>query len=201
MRGRIILLVVLAILLPAALVVANNAPVTVQIDGQQLETDPAPVIVGNSTLIPLRPIFEALGAEVEWDQDTRTVTATRGDITVKLSIGSARASVNGVEVTLDVPAQIKEDTTFVPLRFVSQALGASVDWDASCRVIISTSGEEVLDRASALGCAGSDTCLKCHEAVYNDFRVSGHGYKLMPAQEAKTRPIPLPKGYTWDDIS
>ncbi len=53
----------------------------------------------------------------------------------------------------------------------------------------------------AAGYAGSDACLSCHQQQYNDWRVSGHPYKLMPAQQARSRPIPLPEGYSWEDIS
>jgi hypothetical protein len=51
------------------------------------------------------------------------------------------------------------------------------------------------------GYAGSDTCAQCHSDIYSDFKVSGHPWKLKTAEVAKSNPLPLPKGYSWDDIS
>ena len=103
--------------------------IRVVLDGQMLQFDVPPVIENDRTLVPLRVIFEALGAEgnnpiadVEWNGETQTVTAKRSDTEIKLIIGG-EAYVNGQAVELDVPAKIIEDRTLVPLRFVSEALG------------------------------------------------------------------------------
>ncbi len=104
--------------------------VTVKVDGILLTfADQNPIIENDRTLVPLRAIFEALEAKVEWDGDTYTVTATKGDTTMELAIGATTYKVNGEEKTLDVPAQIKNDRTLVPLRVVSETLGCEVNWD------------------------------------------------------------------------
>lgn len=79
----------------------------------------------------MRAIFEALGASVDWDQAYReTVTATKNGTTVKLRIGSETAYRNDQPITLEVPGIMDENwRTMVPLRFVSEALGANVDWN------------------------------------------------------------------------
>lgn len=82
------------------------------------------------TLVPLRAIFQALGAQVNWDQETQTVSAVKGKITIQLKIESSMAYVNNKPVSLLKPATIVNGSTMVPLRFVSESLGAKVDWYA-----------------------------------------------------------------------
>lgn len=92
-----------------------------------------PVIVEGRTLVPLRAIFEAMGAEVSWDDATSTVTATRGDTTVSLTVGSDTLYVNGEVKTLDVPAQIINDRTLVPARAIAESFGCEVNWNDGAR--------------------------------------------------------------------
>lgn len=121
-----------------------EAAITVTIDGERLSGDTPPVIEGGYTLVPLRAIFEALGAEVHWDEKTRTVTGSKGTATVKLVVGEKTAYVGGKPVTLDVAGKMINGRTMVPLRFIGEALGARVDWnDAQRMVVIRT------DRGSA----------------------------------------------------
>ncbi|PRO65821.1 copper amine oxidase N-terminal domain-containing protein [Alkalicoccus urumqiensis] len=122
--------------LPAS---AAQAPAVI-IDGERQYYDQPPVIDSGRTLVPLRGIFEELGAQVYWDQATQTVSAT-GPARVELTIGENRAFVNGDSVSLDVPAQIRQGRTLVPLRFVGEALGASVNWNGATRVITIKSPE------------------------------------------------------------
>jgi len=73
----------------------------------------------------MRAIFEALGAEIEWDGTTQTVTGTKDSSTITLRIGSNTATVNGQQQNLDQPAVVQSSRTLVPLRFVGEALGVS----------------------------------------------------------------------------
>jgi hypothetical protein len=86
-------------------------------------------IENGTTLVALRPIFEALGATVDWDAQTKTVKAMKGDTKIQLTIGSSKAKLNNEEVVLDVPGRVIQSSTLVPLRFVSVSLGAGVNWD------------------------------------------------------------------------
>lgn len=100
-----------------------------------------PQVVNGRVLIPSRGVLEQMGAYVGWDAATRAVIAQRGDKDVSLPIGSRTATVNGQLVTLDVPAMIISGTTMVPLRFLSEALGAGVVWDNATRTVaITTAG-------------------------------------------------------------
>lgn len=112
-----------------------NKPIEVFVNGEVLELEQHPRFVNNRVLVPLRAIFSNLGAKVTWDHKTQSITAVKGDRTVKLSIGSTKAFINGQETSLDVPAEIFEGYTYVPIRFVSEALGAKINWNQEKRVI------------------------------------------------------------------
>jgi hypothetical protein len=111
-----------------ASVQAEYKQVNVVIDGKLQIFDQSAVLKDGNTLVPLRGVFEALKAEVLWDDATNTVTATKGDITITLTIGDSTAHVNGKAIELSVKAQIINGSTMVPLRFVAEGLGAEVDW-------------------------------------------------------------------------
>jgi hypothetical protein len=101
----------------------------VLVNGQQLKLDVTPAFISGRLLVPLRAIFAALGANIDWNDATQTVTAIRGSITIRLTIGQKIAYKNGAPVTLDVPGRIINGRTLVPLRFVGEALGCQVGWD------------------------------------------------------------------------
>ncbi|GAK41729.1 copper amine oxidase N-terminal domain-containing protein [Paenibacillus urinalis] len=123
-----------------------NAATAIQIyiDNERLPSTQAPVMKGNRVLVPLRSIFEGLDANVIWNNKTKTVTATKGDQTVSMTIGSSYATISGSRVTLDVPASIIKGSTMVPIRFVTEALGEEVLWNSSAkRVDIITSSNDL----------------------------------------------------------
>lgn len=130
---------------PANLTPASSSqnPV-VYLDGKKLSFEVEPIIENSRTLVPLRAIFEALGAKVEWDNDTRTVTAIKGSTTVVLPIGSTQPTVNGKAWPLDVAAKITQSRTLAPLRFVGEALGSTVSWDPATRTV-SISSKSIQD--------------------------------------------------------
>lgn len=109
--------------------------ITVYVNYKPVTFDVPPVIESGRTLVPLRAIFEALGAQVEWDEATKAVTAKSGEDTVKLTIDKTQAFCNDKEVALDVPAKLVQGRTIVPLRFVSESLGAEVNWNEETQVI------------------------------------------------------------------
>ena len=112
------------------------ADIMVTVNKNILVFDQPPVIVNDRTLVPLRAIFEAMGAKVEWDAKTRTVKATRGGDALSLVVDTNIINKNGAKIEIDVPAQIIGDRTMVPTRAVATALGASVDWNPHTRTVI-----------------------------------------------------------------
>ncbi len=108
---------------------ANAQGAMIYLDGKPLQSSVPPIQKSGRTLVPMRAIFEALGATVNYNSLTQAIGAQRGDTTVLMSLGSKKAMVNQQPVTLEVPAQTYYNKTMVPLRFVSEALGATVKWD------------------------------------------------------------------------
>lgn len=113
--------------------------VRVIIDGKVQSFEQSAIVLNGSTLVPMRGIFEALGAKITWKADTRTVTATKDGTNIIIQIGSKTATINGKEVTLAAPATIVNGSTLVPLRFVSEALGSGVEWDGKTNTATITS--------------------------------------------------------------
>lgn len=101
-------------LLSCMLLCLSANAVELYVDTELVQTDVPPQLVGGRTLVPMREIFEYLGAEVAWDNDTRTATGTLNDMVVTIQIDNTTAYVNDVPYTLDVPAQIIGNRTMVP---------------------------------------------------------------------------------------
>lgn len=112
-----------------------SKPITVTLDSKPLTFDQPAVIQNGRTLVPMRGIFEAMGAEVSWDQASKTVTGKKDGRNIQLTAGSSTAYVDGKAVTLDVPPAVIGGRTLVPVRFISEALDASVDWNAGERTV------------------------------------------------------------------
>lgn len=106
--------------------------------GKKVVNDVAPKIVNNRTMLPIRFVAEALGAEVLWKEtQADLVVIKKAGIEINITIGSDIAQVNGKNVKLDSPSFLENDRTYLPLRFVSENLGAKVEWvEQSQQVII-----------------------------------------------------------------
>lgn len=120
--------------------VNNNSKkdITVKIDGAEVAFDQPPIIVDERTLVPVRAIFENLGATVDWNGETRTVTSNRGNITISMTIDKNEMFKNGNPISLDVPPQIIGERTLVPARAIAESFNCDVDWDGETRTVIIT---------------------------------------------------------------
>ncbi len=108
----------------------------VVVDGNVIEFDQKPVIEKSRTLVPFRKIFEALGAEVTWNNDTQQVRAIRGDTEISFVIGNKVLLINQKDtIIMDVAPRIMGSRSMVPLRAVSEPLGAQVGWDNDQRIV------------------------------------------------------------------
>jgi hypothetical protein len=99
------------------------------VNGSPVRFDVDPIVSGGSVYVPLRGVFEQLGATVAFDRASGAVTAQRAATTVELKVGSTLARVNGENMVMLQPALYKNGRTLVPLRFLSEALGAGVEWN------------------------------------------------------------------------
>ncbi|WP_348620267.1 stalk domain-containing protein [Paenibacillus polymyxa] len=110
--------------------------VEVFIDGKLQQYEQPATSISGSMLVPFRAVFEALGAKVKWDGATKTVTATKGNTTIKLTVGSRDAYINGKLVRLNAAPRLINGKVMVPIRFVSEALGAKVKWNIAAQSVV-----------------------------------------------------------------
>ncbi|MGV6938889.1 C40 family peptidase [Paenibacillus sp. CMM36] len=108
---------------------------TVYVDDRPLQLAAQPLLLEGTALVPMRQLFEAQGAELSWNESSKTVTATKNEAVLTYRMGELAATLNGKTLSLNVPGQIVEGNTMIPLRFVSEALGSTVKWDALTRAI------------------------------------------------------------------
>ena len=117
-----------------------NRPISVFLDGQQLTFDVAPTLKNDATLVPLRVIFEALAAQVNWDAAAQSVTAVRGDLTLRMTLNRNELVIRQKDsertVELIAPAISVNQRILVPLRAVSEGFGCTVEWEAAERAVV-----------------------------------------------------------------
>lgn len=118
----------------------DPGPFYVQLDGELLDFDQDPVKESDRVLVPMRAIFEALGAQVSWDEDTKTAHAVRGEDITSFQIDNTTMYLNGKAIEIDVPARQVGDRTLVPVRAISEALNVKVDWVEETQTVILQTG-------------------------------------------------------------
>lgn len=119
----------------------DKQSIKVMINGKLQTLDQPPILKGNRTMVPLRGIFESLGAEVYFDQKTGHITVTKEKLKIILKINSKSVDYNGKIKTIDVPAFTENNRTMVPLRFISEAIGADVKWDGKQNTVFINTGK------------------------------------------------------------
>lgn len=133
-RIRLLVLTLMSILVMSSFASASE-DITILINNSEISTDVAPVIMNGRTMVPARAIFESLGADVGWNGETRTVTVSAKGVDVNLVVGSRVAVVNGNNIYLDQPAAVVEGRTIVPIRFISENIGARVGWNPDTKTV------------------------------------------------------------------
>jgi len=140
-KKNLVALVVVLFLLSCSVVAIAIEPIGVTVNGRALVMETQPVVRDGRTLVPLRAIFEALGASVEWDARTQTITGKRNGTTVTLQIDNPVARINNNAVSLDTPPTVISGRTMVPTRFIAESLGAKVVWNGLTRTVSITTDE------------------------------------------------------------
>lgn len=142
----IVMMLMVVMLVNVAPNVYAQSPIKLIIDGKTIAADPEAFIKNDRTLVPLRVIAEELNADVQWDNENRTVHISKEDMHVALPIDSHLIEYTIDDETIynlsDVAPMIKDDRTFVPIRLVSNALGVGIDWDNDKRAVIIDSSEK-----------------------------------------------------------
>jgi hypothetical protein len=182
---------------------AASAQVAVTVDGNEADFSPPPTIQAGRVFVPLRGVFERLGASVVYSNGT--INATGHGRTISLQIGSTQATIDGQPQSLDVAPYIVGASTYVPLRFISQALGASVQWDENDRMVsIESSGgqpynSQANDSESDYAPPPNPDYQQPYVAAPNDIWQPGYwawgqyGYYWVPG----TWVAPPQQGYLW----
>lgn len=133
--------VLLAFALLFSFTVFAEGEIKITVNGKELVSDVPPEIVEGRTFVPMRAVFEALGANVTWQAEEQIIIATEGSKIMVLKIGAPSLNVCDVaageikDIILDVAPFINNGRTLVPVRAVSEALGASVSWDGEARLV------------------------------------------------------------------
>ena len=117
--------------------VSNSfAGIGIKVNNQPLKGEAQPQIVNGRTLVPVRTIFEALGANVDWDSDTKTIKAKKDNISVVMVISQDYITVNGETVDMDASAMIMGGRTYAPARYVAETFGYNVEWDSKSKTVL-----------------------------------------------------------------
>ncbi len=125
-----------------ALTPISASAIDVRVDRTPLNTDVPATSINGRTMVPMRAIFEALGADVSWDDATKCITTTKGKQSITLYLNRKTAYINGAAKTLDTAPVSLNGRTLVPARFVAESMGCTVSWDAASQTVdISTSPE------------------------------------------------------------
>lgn len=120
---------------------SEASAITIEVDGVKLQSDTSPEIVNGRTFVPLRVIFEALNAEVKWDDISKTVYANKEGTKLDIKIGDKKALLNGQKVDMDESAYISNGRTMIPVRFIGENLNYTVNWNNASREVVLTSND------------------------------------------------------------
>lgn len=109
--------------------------ITVVLNGNKIKFDVEPTLINNRTMVPMRAVFEALGAEVEWDGTTQTAIGVKKNTTVKITIGKDYLLKNNNIIVLDSPAVVISGRTLVPIRAIAESLDCKVQWYSQTQTV------------------------------------------------------------------
>ncbi|MDO4799806.1 MAG: stalk domain-containing protein [Bacillota bacterium] len=149
---------------------AAPAPISVYLDGKKIEFDVQPTVIAGRTMVPVRMIFEALGAKIEFVSKTREIIARLAEREIKMQVNNDKMYVNGKMSTLDAAPVIINSRTLVPVRAISEALGVTVRWDGKSRMVLLGShgyAESMIPTAKRMRSNVSDD-------NYFEFRIEGN---------------------------
>lgn len=110
-------------------IAVDNQEISVSVDGSAVEFDQIPLIINGRTLAPLRAVFEKLGADVQWDGETQTITSTKGNTVISMTIDKNEMYKNGEMLELEEAPRIINERTLVPVRAIAEAFDCDVQWD------------------------------------------------------------------------
>ncbi len=186
---------IVTLILP--MLVRAEDDIIIMFDGKKLTSDVSPVIHNDRVLVPVRMIFEAMGADVKWEAKTKKVTIVNGKDTFVFTINSETAYVNDKKHTLDTSALLISDRTFVPLRFLAEQSGMKVEWEEKTRKVVISSKKVDNSKYNYLMSAKLEDSsavinFKTSDIKYNSFTLKSPSRLVIDIEECI-------KGYTTSD--
>lgn len=150
-----IILLSVVLLLCFSFTAFGSTAVNVYVNNEKVEFDVNPVIENGRTMVPLRGVFEKLGAAVDWNKNISEVVIKDSYNEIEMILGKSKVMVNGEIKTIDVPTKMINSRTFAPLRFISENLGHTVKWDQSTNSVYITRNDAVKERQNMVMTVGS----------------------------------------------
>lgn len=153
---------------------------TLLIEGQAVETDQPAIIVDGRTMVPVRVVAEALGTTVDWDGETKTVIFEQNGLTASMVVGETVLNISDGEITypveIDTPAAIINERTMVPIRFLSENFGFTVDWDGETKTVNVSAAAPVLEEVE------SGAAVEVEEVETEETEAEESAEELTPAE-------------------
>ena len=184
MKKIIALLLAITLLICMNIVVFADDSIYVKLDEKYIEFDVVPQIINGRTMVPIRAIFEEMGATVEWDANTSSAICTKGDTVVKMTVNSMYMYINGQLTQMDISPVIVDGRTLAPARYVAEAFGAAVQWDQENSTVIINS---VVDTPNSI--EGNETVTSNSQIVY--IGESGNKYHYQNCRTLKNGAYPI----------
>lgn len=141
----LLLVVVGLVLSSATLAFANENEISVYVEGQKVSFDVPPQTINDRTMVPIRAIFEVMGATVNWDNATQTAICTKDNTVVKMTLNSKIEYINDVPYEMDVAPVIVDNRTLAPARYVAEAFGYFVNWDGNTKSVLINKTSKIKD--------------------------------------------------------
>lgn len=146
MKNKIFTIILALLLIPSFVLASGANKISIVLNNEVVATDVEPFLKDNRTFVPVRFISEKLGFKVDWNEKAQLVTITNNDKKIELTIGNKEAKVDGKAAMIDVAPLLKDNRTFVPLRFISENFGVKTSWDAKTyKVILETKSTDGLN--------------------------------------------------------
>lgn len=146
MKNKIFTIILALLLIPSFVLASGANKISIVLNNEVVATDVEPFLKDNRTFVPVRFISEKLGFKVDWNEKAQLVTITNNDKKIELTIGNKEAKVDGKAAMIDVAPLLKDNRTFVPLRFISENFGVKTSWDAKTyKVILETKSADGLN--------------------------------------------------------
>ncbi|HCT63902.1 MAG TPA: hypothetical protein DIC60_01255 [Lachnospiraceae bacterium] len=175
------LIIVLFTFLCSVSAFGQERAIDVYLNNNKITFNTQPQIINNTTMVPLRTIFESMDYDVYWDDATKTVTGINNETIIQLTINNSIAYKNGKSIDIVTPAQIVNGSTLVPLRFIAESVSATVDWDETTHTVYIFTTQETLDTVQSAADVSVDANeIKKSTVLINSTKLQGSGVIISP---------------------